>query len=310
MAIASVTCKIGDNTVTLTYNESTGKYEGKLAVPSKSSYPQTDHKYGATFTATTDGSAQTVTLDRTDGALGDACTVRVYEKVAPTVTITYPGAGAYLSTGAPTFKVSVSDNDSGVASVAWKIDGSDAASNLDITSSNGVYSATPKTVLSDGSHKLEVTATDNDGNTSTAVSVSFTPDTVDPTLNVDSAETVYTAKGSITLTGTTNDATSGLKSLTYSVDGTNKGEVTVGSDGKFSQTVTLGHVDTGEANVITFTVTDKADRTFSVTINVYVDTSIPVFNSVYITPNPASIGTDTELTIVADVTTTKVGIQS
>lgn len=90
-----------------------------------------------------------------------------------------------------------------------------------------------------------------------------------------------TNKSTVTVTGTTDDATS--KPVTVTVNGTT---VTVASDGSFSKDVTL----TEGSNTITIIAKDKAGKTTTVTRTVTLDTKAPVIKSVTMTPNPVDAG--------------------
>ena len=89
-------------------------------------------------------------------------------------------------------------------------------------------------------------------------------DTVPPTLNVTSpAEGLVTNNATVTVKGTTNDATS--SPVTVKVNGT---AVTVDASGNFSTTVTL----TEGSNTITVVATDSAGKATTVTRKVTLDT--------------------------------------
>ena len=92
---------------------------------------------------------------------------------------------------------------------------------------------------------------------------------------------LVTNKSTVTVTGTTDDATS--KPVTVTVNGT---AVTVGTGGSFSKDVTL----TEGSNTITIIAKDKAGKTTTVTRTVTLDTKAPVIKSVTMTPNPVDAG--------------------
>ena len=181
----------------------------------------------------------------------------------------------------------VTDDDSGVNpdTIALTVDGKAvAAADITKTAVSGGYecSYTPKTALGDGEHTITATASDYDGNAASAKSVTFTVDTIPPTLNVTSpAEGLVTNQSSLTVTGTTNDVTS--KPVTVTVNGAS---VTVNSDGSWSKTITL----TNGNNTITIVATDRAGKTTTVTRTVKLDTGAPVIKSITLTPNPVDAG--------------------
>ena len=282
MAVETAQYIFEGQTYNLTYNSTTGKWEATVTAPSKSSYSQTDHVLGGTVKAT-DVAGNTKTVDQSHVTLGASLKVRVKEKVAPVISITAPSAGAYITNTIPSIEFTVTDADSGVASIAVTLDGT-AISSITKTAVTGGYKCTckPASALKDGSHTISVTATDNDGNTSAAKTSTFTVDTVPPTLSITApAEGLVTNKKTVTVTGKTDDATS--KPVTVTVNGS---AATVGTDGSFSKDVTL----TEGANKITIIATDKAGKTTTVVRNVTLDTAAPVIKSISITPNPVDCG--------------------
>ena len=282
MAVKTAQYTFNGQTYNLTYNSTTGKWEATVTAPSKSSYSQTDHVLGGTVKAT-DVAGNTTTVDQSHATLGASLKVRVKEKVAPVISITAPSAGAYITNTTPPIEFTVTDADSGVASIAITLDGT-AISSITKTAVTGGYKCTckPASALKDGSHTIVITATDNDGNTSAAKTSTFTVDTVPPTLSITApAEGLVTNKKTVTVTGKTDDATS--KPVTVTVNGS---AATVGTDGSFSKDVTL----TEGANKITIIATDKAGKTTTVVRNVTLDTAAPVIKSITITPNPVDCG--------------------
>lgn len=272
MAIKTVQAIINGVPTTLTLNQQTGKYEATITAPTKSSYNQSGGYYNVTVKAT-DTAGNSTSKDATDGTLGSKLKLVVKEKVAPTITVTYPTASAATTNNKPTFTWKVSDDDSGVNSntIGITIDsGSKITSGITKTATAGGYecSYTPATALSDGSHTVKFNASDNDGNAATQKSVTFKVDTVPPTLNVTSP-----AEGLVT-----NNAT-----VTVKVNGT---AVTVDASGNFSTTVTL----TEGSNTITVVATDSAGKATTVTRKVTLDTKAPTITDVSITPNPVDGG--------------------
>ena len=282
MAVKTAQYIFNGQTYNLTYNQASGKWEATVTAPSKSSYNQTDHVLGGTVKAT-DVAGNTTTVDQSHATLGASLKVRVKEKVAPVISITAPSLGAYITSTTPSIEFTVTDADSGVASIAVTLDGT-AISSITKTAVTGGYKCTckPASALKDGSHTISVTATDNDGNTSAAKTSTFTVDTVPPTLSITApAEGLVTNKKTVTVTGKTDDATS--KPVIVTVNGS---AATVGTDGSFSMDVTL----TEGANKITIIATDKAGKTTTVVRNVTLDTAAPVIKSITITPNPVDCG--------------------
>lgn len=273
----TVRVKIDGTWTTLTYNSSTGAYEGTITAPGKTSFNLPGGVYEVTAEATnTAGTKATKTANLT-----------VKETVKPVITISSPSNGAYIASNQPNIVFTVTDetNGSGVKidSLSVKIDGRAITSGITKTAITNGYSVTvtPST-LSDGSHTVIINCADNDGNRATEKSTTFTVDTVPPVLNVTSPDDgLITNKSTVVVAGTTNDSTSSPVTLTV-----NGSTVSVGSDGSFSTTVTLSE---GE-NTITIKAVDKAGKVSKVTRTVTYDSSTPVIESITITPNPVNTG--------------------
>ena len=235
----------------------------------------------------TDTAGNVTTKDGTDSTLGASLKLYVKEKVAPVLSFLNPTSGAYIITNKPTIRFKVTDDDSGVKSdsIAITIDsGSKITSGITKTAISGGYecSYTPTTALSDGSHTVKINATDNDGNAATQQSVQFKIDTVPPTLTVLApVDGLVTNNKSLTVSGTTNDATSSPVSV--KVNGT---AVSVASNGAFTTSVTLNE----GTNTITIIATDSAGKSSTVTRSVILDTKAPKITSVTLTPNPVDGG--------------------
>lgn len=289
MAIQQVRAQINGQWYTLTL-QANGKYEASITAPGATSFNQPGGYYDviveATNTAGTTGTADASTLD--------GLKLYVKETVAPIITILSPSPGAHVTNNKQPVVFTVTDESGGsgvdLDSVVVKLDGSIVSSG-EITHSaisNG-YSFTykPAGTLSDGSRTVTIDASDNDGNAATQKSTSFTVDTIPPTLNVTSpTEGLITSTQSLTVSGTTNDATSSPVTVKISLNGADQGTITVESNGSFSKSITLAE---GE-NVIIVTATDAAGKSSSVTRNVTLDTSIPQIISATITPNPVDAG--------------------
>ena len=298
MAIKTVKATINGQTYDLALNSSTGKWEATITAPGKTSYNQAGGYYNVSVVATneagTSGSADATTID--------GLKLVVKETVAPVITIVSPTNGAYVTNSKQPVVFTVVDEAGGsgvnISSLVVKLDGKavDAATLTSKAITNG-YSVTytPAAALADGAHTVTIDCKDNDGNAATQKSTSYTIDTVPPTLNVTSpAEGLVTATSSVTVAGTTNDATSSPVTITISLNGEDQGAVTVGANGSFSKTVTLAE----GSNTIIVKAKDAAGKESTVTRNVTLDTSVPKIKSATITPNPV----DTGATMVISVT--------
>lgn len=293
MAVKIVQAIINGQTTTLTYNSGTGKYEATITAPETSSYNQNDgHYYPVTIKAQ-DDAGNVTTVDDGDDELGESLRLRVKEKVAPVITITYPTASALITNNKPVISWKVTDADSGVNpdTIGITIDSGSKITGSAITKSavSGGYecSYTPETALGDGSHTIKVDASDNDGNAATQKSVAFKIDTVPPSLSITTpSNNLVTNKASCTVSGTTNDVTSSPVTVTIKLNNGAAESVTVGSDGAFSKVITLA----AGVNTITVVATDAAGKSTTVTRTVTLDTGAPVIQSVTITPNPVDAG--------------------
>ena len=289
MAIKQVRAQVNGQWYTLTL-QANGKYEASITAPGATSFNQPGGYYNVTVEATnTAGTVGTANAGTLDGLK-----LYVKETAAPVITILSPSGGAYVTNNKQPVVFTITDEAGGsgvkLGSVAVKLDGSPVSAG-EVTHSaisNGYsFTYTPGQALDDGSHTVTVDATDNDGNAAAQKSTTFKVDTIPPTLNVTSpTEGMITSTKSLTVSGTTNDATSSPVTVKISLNSADQGAVTVGGNGAFSKAVMLKE---GE-NVIVVTVTDAAGKSSSVTRNVTLDTSVPKIVSSTITPNPVDAG--------------------
>lgn len=292
MAVKTVQAIINGVTTTLTLNINTGKWEATVTAPSTSSYNVNDgHYYPVTIKAT-DQAGNVTTKTDTDATLGDSLKLKVKEKVAPVITITYPTASALITNNKPAISWKVTDADSGVNSGTIKVtidNGTAITSGITKTTITGGYQCTftPTTALADGSHTIKIDASDNDGNAAAQKSVTFKIDTVPPTLSVTAPSNgLITNKVACTVTGTTNDVTSSPVTVTVKLNSGAAETVTVNADGTFSKALTIASGN----NTITIVATDSAGKSTTVTRTVTLDTVAPTIKSVTITPNPVDAG--------------------
>ena len=276
MSVERAQAIVNGQTIDLTRNTQTGKWEATVTAPSKSSYTQEGRYYGVVLKAWDDAGNMS-TVDVTDTALGDSLKLIVKEKVAPVIVITYPTASATITNNKPVIKWKVTDDDSGVnpATIGVTID------------SGYECSYTPGTALGDGSHTIKIDASDFDGNAAVQKSVAFKVDTVAPTLSVSSPDdNLVTNNASCTVAGTTNDVTSSPCKVTVKLNNGTAEQVTVNADGTFSKVLTLAQ----GTNTITIVSTDSAGKSTTVTRTVTLDTGAPQFVSATMNPNPVDAG--------------------
>jgi predicted secreted protein len=298
MAIKTVKATINGQTYDLTLNSASGKWEATITAPGKTSYNLAGGYYNVSVEATNEAG----TKGSADASTVDGLKLVVKETVAPVITIVSPTSGAYVANSKQPVVFNIVDESGGsgvdISTLVVKQDGTAvAAANITHTAIANGYSVTytPSAALSDGSHTVTINCKDHDGNAATEKSTTYTVDTVPPTLNVTSpADGLITATSSVTVAGTTNDATSSPVTITISLNGTDQGTVPVGTGGTFSKVVTLKE----GSNTIIVKAKDAAGKESSVTRTVTLDTSVPKIKAATITPNPV----DTGKTMVISVT--------
>lgn len=298
MAIKTVKATINGQTYDLTLNSASGKWEATITAPGKTSYNLAGGYYNVSVEATNEAG----TKGSADASTVDGLKLVVKETVAPVISIVSPTAGAYVANSKQPVVFNITDETGGsgvdISTLVVKQDGTAvAAANITHTAITNGYSVTytPSAALSDGSHTVTINCKDHDGNAAAEKSTTYTVDTVPPTLNVTSpADGLITAASSVTVAGTTNDATSSPVVITISLNGTDQGAVPVGTGGTFSKVVTLKE----GSNTIIVKAKDAAGKESSVTRTVTLDTSVPKIKAATITPNPV----DTGKTMVISVT--------
>jgi len=176
----------------------------------------------------------------------------------PTVAVVLSGTGGsngwYISDVSAT--LSASDAGSGVAGIWFRTDGSPWL----------VYSSA--LTLSDGPHILQFRATDVAGVASATQSTSIWIDTRPPALGIDGpADGSFSAAGTVAVTWTASDGTSGLDHFEVRIDG----------DGPISLSGTAYTFASLADGSHTFAVTafDRAGHSTTVSVSVIVDTTPP-----------------------------------
>lgn len=296
MAIQQVRTQINGTWHVLTYNSSTGKYEKTITAPNVTSYNvNSGHYYPVTVEATnTAGTVKTV--NDADATVGNSLKLQVKEKVKPTIAITSPGAGAYVTNSKQPIVFQLRDEANGsginISSLALKIDSGSTIGNgspgmvCNAVTNGYDCTYTPPTALTDGAHSVTINVSDFDGNAATQASRSYTVDTVPPVLNVTNpANGFITNSAALVVAGNTNDTTSSAVTITIKLNGADQGSVPVTS-GNFSKSITLAN----GSNTIVVTATDSAGKVTETTLTVTLDTSVPVISAVTITPNPVDAG--------------------
>ncbi len=292
MTIQSVQVELNGTWYTLALNSGSGNYEGTFNAPGQTSYQQPNHVYNMQVKATnTAGTVATV-----DGDVFSSLHLRVLERLAPTVTITSPGQGAYVGNAQQPILFQLRDEAGRFrdqsCSFVLTIDsgeavGSDSPGMVRSAVANGYDCTYAQVALADGLHTVTINVSDHDGNAAPAASRSYTQDTVPPVLNVSSpADGFWANQAALVLTGSTNDAVSSPVAVSVSLNGNDQGSVTVEADGSFSKSLVL----TEGENIIIVTATDSAGKSSSVTVTGTLDTSTPEITAVEVLPNPVDAG--------------------
>lgn len=301
MAVKTARAQIAGNWYTLTYNAGNGRWEATINAPNTTSYNQPDHYYACVVEATNDaGTTSTATASELEGLR-----LRVLEKIAPTISITSPGNGAYTHNAQQAIEFTITDEIGGsgvdLDSIRLVIDDGEPITQSGMictpegTSYRCIY--TPSSPLDDGSHTVTINASDHDGNAATQASVTYTVDTVPPELNVsEPSDGITVSQDTLTVRGMTSDMTSTPVVIKIAVDGVDQGMVTVEPSGQFAHTITLSE----GSNVITVTAADASGQQSTVTINVTLDTSVPKITSATITPNPVDAGATMIISVVIE----------
>lgn len=292
MGISQVQVTINSQTYSLTYNGTSGKYEATITAPITTSYNQSGGYYSVSVVATDQAGNSTTK----SGAADASCRLVVKERVAPTITNLSPSASARLTTASPTISGKVTDetNGSGIAASSFqlKLDGGAAllynSPGMTWTPVSGGFTFSyAASGLAQGTHSYTVNVSDNDGNAATQASVSFTVDTIAPTLNVTApANALITNQTNCTVTGTTNDTTSSPVVITITRNGVDQGAVTIDGSGNFTKVITL----VNGTNTLLITATDSAGLTTQISRTVTLDTTPPTISLIELVPNPVDAG--------------------
>ena len=299
----------------------------KTAVaPTASSYNMAGGYYPLTVTATYEtGTSTTVsgtsdTTDATyDATLSPQCRLTVKETYRPTIRIISPSSNSYLKTSTQAIEIEVVDNAngqttgfSGISASSIRVTfasvklGENFTSDYDdfveanaITAISGGYRISGSFEFEDSDDwTITVNASDNDGNSAVAATTTFTIDTEAPMLSVTSPVNNFkTANSTLTITGTTNDSSSGPVTVSVTVDGTDFGTIPVQANGSFSGTITL--TSSGDKTVV-ITATDTAGNSTPISRAVYYSSDAPTIKSVTMVPNPVDGGQTYIITVVTE----------
>ena len=186
---------------------------------------ETSGPFSYTFsTALADGhyEARAVAIDNADNSTTSTAASFTIDTVAPTVSITAPANNSFTNNNKPTLTATASDNagGSGLASVQFQYssNGDSTWTNAGAAETSGPFSYTFSTALTDGSYEAQAVAIDKAGNSTTSTVVSFTVNTVAPTIDLTApANNSFTNdnKPALTATASDNAGGSGLASVQF-----------------------------------------------------------------------------------------------
>lgn len=239
MAISQIVAKLGDQLVTLEYNETTGRYEGYLT-PQTTSY----HQPGGYFPVAIKAESDSGYIIGADGEYDPRLRLKVLELAAPTLRIVSPEPG-FLATPDPVvvFEAIDEEGGSGIDPDTFSLDG--AA--VDEIPGGYRYTWTPPDPWEDGPHTLTASVSDYDGNVS-AASGTWVVDTIPPELCIKTPYMRHVVDTeSITVSGWVSDTGSGAESV-WAYAGL-RHKTTPDETGWFSMEIPL---DVGENNIPIF----------------------------------------------------------
>ena len=291
MAVKAVQATINGQTYNLTYNSETKLYEATITAPNTSSYNvNSGHYYPITIKAT-DDAGNTDIVNDTNSTLGDNCKLQVKETTKPVITISSPTEDERTTNNRPTVTWQVTDDDSGVNPESIGIiinNGGKIQDGITKTAITKGYKCTYAITadLPDGTNTIKCDASDYDGNIGVQRSVSFIVDTVPPELSVTSpVNNLITNNKLVTVSGTAKDVTSPEITVSVKLNNGAEQDVSVGSNGVFSTTLTLSE----GANTILVKAIDAAGKSSTVTRTVTLDTKAPVISAITI-PEVVNVG--------------------
>lgn len=269
---------INGQNVNASYDSSTQLYTIETSAPAESSWNQPDHVFGITIYAE-DMAGNIAECGPDDPTYGDQLKIRVLEKTKPNALITAPTQDSVLGSDKADITMELSDEGGSglnLSTVVFKVNGVDHSS--DLSWSDGISQEKTTTYhaanLRDGVNTIELSVTDNDGNTSEKEIVSFVVSTSAPSLVIIAPiEGLVTNASPVTITGIAKSGTSYVTVTSVTVNGQ-----TVGLDesGNFTyeQDLTVG------SNEIKIVATDTSGNSTEVIRHVILDVEAPVISDV------------------------------
>src|SRR6266566_8116226 len=222
-----------------------------------------------TLTSVSDGphTIRVQAFDLAGSSASDSVVVTV-DTTAPTVSLSAPSSGHVFGTDSVQLTWTASDATSGIDHFEARLDG---GTPITVLAGTATYTFTG---VSDGSHTLALRAFDRAGNTILA-SVAVTVDTAAPTASLTAPASGHVfGTGSVQLTWTASDATSGIDHFEVRLDGGTPVTVAAGT-----ATYTFTGVSDGN-HTFALKAFDRAGNTVIVSVAVSVDATAPTVSIV------------------------------
>lgn len=307
-----------DGTITYTY-------VGQIAAPDASSYRLDNNRFNVVVTAST--AADTDTVDKNTPPEEGTCELRVLEKQAPVITLdkqitttndkniivefTFQDlpSGTFvnntsnipIASGVGEVKATFSKNGVEYNFIEEELIYTDGVitgakyHSIEAVEVPGDVEETTITRIgfTDGTYVVQLTITDNDGNSTTSEDIEFIVDTIGPTLEVSEPVPGVVITNNITVKGKTEPGVT----VNIFVDGVQQdsNNVEIDDEGNFNFSFYLA--DNTEPYIITVKATDSAGNTSSLDVKITVDTTTPVITSVTFEPDEAEAGKEFKLIV-------------
>ncbi|WP_441296387.1 Ig-like domain-containing protein, partial [Alteromonas sp. KUL150] len=259
------------STVTLTVTDSAGttqtfsaivQGDGSFTADVPASLPEGD--YSVTATAT-DGAGNSASVTENGGNI---------DTTAPSITIDTQGLG---NDATPSISGTTDLNAGETVSISVTDNAGNTQTFTATVQNDGTYSADVPADLAEGSFSVTVTATDDAGNSATAIDNNGVIDTAAPTVTLDAQG--LTNDATPTISGTTDLAAGNTVSIsvTDSQGNTQTLTATVQANGSFSADVPVDLAE-GDYTVEVTATDDAGNQNTAVDNNGTVDTTPPVIN--------------------------------